>query len=256
MPHLPSRITVVGATAVTAIIALGVGTAFAASGSSTTTGAAAATTRNGSHAKDPKIPQDATLQQIQAAAATAISKRVSSLNTAIAKVDKTADLGSDQATLLGTLRSDETGLTQLGQTIAGDNTLPTAKTDYKEIFSDYRVYALVLPVTRQVVVDDRIINTAGARLTKVAARIAAHETPADQTEVQALLTDLANQVSAATAAVKGQPATLEGYTPADWNANHQLLNTARSATKTAVADLVKARSDAKQAAADEGLKVR
>jgi hypothetical protein len=246
----------VGATAVVAVIGIGVGTAFAATGSSGTTSSAAATTQTGGRAKEAKLSRHATLQEIQATAATDISNRVDLLNAAIAKVEKATDLGGDQATVLATLRSDETALSQLGHTIAGDGTMQTAKTDYKQIFSDYRVYALVLPVIRQVVVDDRIINTAGPRLTKVAARIAAKETPADQAEVQALLTDLANQVSAATAAVKGQPATLEGYTVADWNANHQLLAPARSATKTAVADLLKARSDAKQAAADVGLKAR
>ena len=61
-----------------------------------------------------KLPQGATLAQIQAAATTAIKARVGSLNSAVAGVQKRTDLGPDQAVLLHSLQADLTGLQQLG----------------------------------------------------------------------------------------------------------------------------------------------
>lgn len=104
-----------------------------------------------------------------------------------------------------------------------------------------------------VVVDDSGAVTAGPRLTKVAAAIASKESPANQAQAQPLLADLATQVASATAATKGLPATLEAHTPAQLNANKHLLDQARNSTRTAVGDLVKARSDARQAASAVGL---
>lgn len=200
-----------------------------------------------------KLPPNPTLQQIQAAAATDISNRVTSLNAAVAKVQKATDLGTDQAPLLHTLQTDVPALQQLGQKIAADTAVQAAQADYEQIFTTYRVYLVALPVTRLVLVDDRATATAGPRLTKVEARIATKETPANQAQVQPLLADLATQVSSATSATKGLPATLEGYTPAQFNTNKHPLDQARNGTKSAVGALTKARSDAKQAGSDVGL---
>lgn len=196
------------------------------------------------------LPANATLQQIQAAATTAVNARVGALNDAIGKVQKATYLGSDQAALLHTCQADVPGLQQLGQKIAADTTAPTARADYERIFTDYRVFVLVLPVSHLVAAIDRIDNTVDPRLTTTAGKISSRVTPADQAQIQPLLTDLTNQVSTAKSATAGLPATLEGYTPAQWNTNHALLADAKGKLQTAKGAVTKARADAKQAAAD------
>lgn len=237
--HRPRRLALT-ATAVLATVGLGAGTASAATG--------------GKQHHNAPLARDATLPQIQAAAKTDVSNRVNDLATAISTVQKATDLGGDQAGLLSSLQGEVSGLQQLEQKIAGDTDTTTARADYEGIFTQYRVYLLELPRTRLVMADDRITNAAGPRLTKVASRIQAKETPANQAQAAPLLADLTTQVSHGTGAVNGQVATLQAATPAAWDANHGVLAPERSATKTAVADLKKAASDAKQAAADVGLR--
>jgi len=249
MRHTRFLFTSAAVTAIAATAGLGAGSAFAsttpASSSSGSATPAAATTT-----PDVKLPKNPTLPQLQAAAATDISNRVAVLDAAVAKLQAATDLGGDQATLIHNFQSDISGLQQLGTNIAADTTVPAAKAGYTQIFTNFRIYALALPAARLVATDDRIVNTAGPALTKRAALVAARETPANQAEVQPLLADLATQVTAANTALDGQTAALIGYTPADWNANHTLLVAPRGATKTATADLVKARHDLKQAVAD------
>lgn len=253
MRHSPIRSTAAAAAVVVAAAGIGTGAAFAAGASTTPSAPTTPAPHQGGHGHTVKLPPNATLQQIQAAAATDVSNQVTSLNAAITRVQKATDLGGDQATLLHMLQPDVPALQQLGQKIAADTTVPAARADHEQIFTNYRVYGLALPVTRLVIVADRADATAGPRLTKVAARIAAKETPANQAQVQPLLADLATQVGSATSATKGLPSTLEGYTPQRFNADKHLLDQAKGETKTAVGALMRARSDARQAAADVGL---
>jgi hypothetical protein len=232
-------LTSVAATTVAATAGLTLGSAFAST-SPTTTPAATAPAA----AKDVKLPKNPTLAQVQAAAATDIANRVTALKTAVAKVQAATDLGGDQATLVSNLQRNITGLDQLGTSIAGATNLQAAETGYKQMFTNFRIYALVIPATRLAAADDRLLNTTGPALTKRAARLAAKEASASQP----LLADLSTQVTAANTALAGQPVALIAFTPAEWNANHQLLAASRADTKTAIADLRKARADAKQAA--------
>ncbi len=253
MRHSPLRTTAAAAAIVVAAAGIGTGAAFAAAANTTPSAPTAPAPQKSGHGTTVKLPPNPTLQQIQAAAATDVSNQVTALNAAITRVQKATDLGGDQGALLHTLQPDVPALQQLGQKIAADTTVAAAHTDFERIFTGYRVYGLALPVTRLVVVADRASATAGPRLTKIAAKIATKLTPANQAQVQPLLADLATQVGSATSATKGLPATLERYTPAQFNANKHLLDQARSSTKTAVGDLIKARSDARQAATDVGL---
>jgi hypothetical protein len=241
-----SLVLTTAVTAAAAAVAVGLGA----------NSALGAPTSSHSSPDDVQLPQNATLQQIQAAAVTAVSNRVNALNTAIGKVQGATNLGTDQAELLSTLQADIPALQQLGERIAADSTTQAALGDYADIATMYRVYDLVLPVTRLVVASDQVTNVRGPRLTSVAAKIAAKQTSSNQAHVAPLLADLSAKVGAATTAVRGLPATLEGYTPAQSVANGSLLSSAQSALKTALGDLKSARSDAKQAASELGLKAK
>jgi hypothetical protein len=238
--RLPIRMTLV-ATAAVATVGLAAGGAVAyAAGSPAPTKASVSA----------KLPKGAPLAQIQAAAATAINARISSLNAAIADVQKRTDLGGDQAVLLHSLQADVSGLTQLGVKIAADTDQAAARTDYHQVATNFLVYSLTLPVTHLVSASDRINNTVAPRLTAGAAKIAAKLTPADQATVQPLLTDLTNQVAKAETAIKGLPSSLEAYTPSQLQANHDLLKPARTSLAAAKTAITQARHDAKQVAAD------
>lgn len=188
----------------------------------------------------------ATLAGIKAKATTEITDRVNALNAAIGKVNAAKGLGSSQGALASHLGADISPLQQLNQTIQGDGTVQQAAHDFGTIFSDYRVYALVLPATRIAAAADDATTTAIPHFTAVAAKAQAHVTPTNQAVLQPLIDDLNSQIGAATTATNGLAAAVLADTPAQWNGNHGLLDTAKSSERTAAVALKKARSDVQQ----------
>jgi hypothetical protein len=198
-------------------------------------------------AATPAAPQR--LSGIQAKAAAAISLRVNDLNAAIAKVNADQRLGSDNAALAAYLQGQIAPLQALGQKIAGDTLESTAATDYATIFTNFRVLALVLPAARIAGAADQIDVTTVPKLTALAAKAALHVTPSNQATLQPLINDLHAQTTAAGNATAGVVASVLAYTPAEWNANHDLLASGHSAVQSAENDVTKARADLKQIAA-------
>ncbi|HET9689959.1 MAG TPA: hypothetical protein VFP61_02315, partial [Acidimicrobiales bacterium] len=172
MRTLPAALT--GLTAAAAALGLAAGPAFAADSPAANP-----------PANTPAAP--ATLPAIQAKAASAVSVRVDALQKAAQRVQAAAWLGADQATLLATLQGDVPELQALGQKIAADTDAATAKADYEAIFSQYRVFWLVLPSARLVSTADRITADAGPRAATAIQQLEAHETTADQAQVAPLL---------------------------------------------------------------------
>jgi hypothetical protein len=192
----------------------------------------------------------ATLSGVQAKAAAAITVRINDLNAGISKVNGATDLGSGASALAAYLGSDIAPLQALGQKIAADTTVAQAEADAATIFTDYRVLALVLPAARLGGDADRITATTLPKLTSDSAQAAARVDPANQAVLEPLITDLNAQISAATNSTSGLAATVLGYTPAQWNGNHDLLSTARASDSSANGDIAKARSDLKQIRSD------
>jgi hypothetical protein len=213
-------------------------------------GAAGAASMPGSSGDSGSSAVPATLAGVKAKATTDITHRVNALNQAIARVDAAKDLGSTQGTLASYLGTDIAPLQQLDQTIQNDATVQQAAHDFGTIFSDYRVYVLVLPATRIAAVADDATTTAIPKLTADASKAQAHVTPANQAELQPLLDDLNSQIGAATSATNGLAATVLAFAPIQWNDNHGLLATATSSAQTTAAALKKARSDVQQIAQD------
>jgi hypothetical protein len=239
-----NRITKVTAGLATSAVALlGVsGTALAA------TSPAPAVSPAPSHA-----PQ--TLAAIKAQAATDIARRLASLSVAINDVtNSTAISAADKTTLLATLNADVTGLTALGTTIAGDTTVQQAVTDFKTIFTGFRVYALALPQVHFAAAADTITMSVLPKLTdaqsKLAALLAGVDSGKDTPAVQALMTDLGNQITAITSETSGLSATVLAYTPAEYDANHALLSPARASLAISRNDSRTARNDIATVVAD------
>jgi hypothetical protein len=185
------------------------------------------------------------LQAIKDAAHAAITARVASLNTAIGVVNQSTVMGSDQAARRDLMQSDISGLQQLDATIQADTTAPQARSDANKVFTDYRVYALVIPATHQIRAADEITSVAVPKLNSAASTLQGVITQQGRTDLQPTLDDLKAQVASAQQDTNGLAAQLESFTPAQWNANHALLTPSRTSLENARAALRKARQDAK-----------
>jgi len=190
------------------------------------------------------------LSAIQAKAAAAISLRVNDLNAAVIKVNDSKDLGTDASALAAYLQADIAPLQALGQKIAGDTSPSTALADAATIFTNYRVLVLALPAARLAGTSDGIDITTVPNLTALSAKAASRVNPSNAATVQPLINDLNAQISAATANTSGVAATVLGYSPASWNANHSLLASPVSSVQSAKSDISKARNDVKQLRSD------
>jgi hypothetical protein len=190
-----------------------------------------------------------TLAEIQASAKVKTDARTASLNKAISKITAAKGISADdRSTILATLNADLAGMTTVEAKIAGDTDATTAATDYKTIFTTYRVYAVAIPQSRFAATADRLVSTTIPRLTDAHDKLAAKLAADPSTSTPALVADLADmstQLSAASSGVDGVAAGSLAVTPAAYNSNHDVLEPDRSAVKNALAAVKKAASDAK-----------
>jgi hypothetical protein len=191
-----------------------------------------------------------TLSGIQAKASAALSLRVGDLNAAISKVNGDDRLGSASGALAAYLEADVAPLQALGQKIAGDTTEAAAAADYSTIFTNFRVLALVLPAGHLGGSSDGLQVTTIPKLAALATKVASRVTTTNASVLQPLIDDLNLQITTASNNTSGVTATVLAYTPAQWNANHDLLVPARRSIQAAQVDIDKAHADLKQIDAD------
>lgn len=195
----------------------------------------------------PTVDRHSTLAQIQAAASTATSDRITKLKAAITKVDANTSLTSnDRTTVLATFNADIKAMGDLESKIAADTTVDTALADYRSIFTSYRVYAVAIPQAFEAAGADRLTGTAIPKLQsahdKLAADLAAHPTKWTDA-MKAQLNDMQSKISDASSHANGLAARALAVTPAQYNADKTVVTGLRADLKTAV-------SDTKAAAAD------
>jgi hypothetical protein len=154
-----------------------------------------------------------------------------------------------RSSLTTIISSARAGLTDLKAQIASDTTAASLKPDCTSVVVDYRVFALRAPQVNLVIGSDAesavITKIEGLepRLSDAIAKAAAKGI--DVTAAQAAFADLQAKVADASGKVTGLGDTVIAYTPADYNADHTLLDAPRTAVKDARADLKAARDDAK-----------
>ena len=197
----------------------------------------------------PATPSDSSrlgIKALRAKCLAAIDVRLPALAAAKADVASNGHVTDDHRAAL-TTDIDET--TARLQTLAGeiraDTDLATLRDHCRSIFEDNRVFALVLPRTRLVVGADTA-SAAGARLSDVAGKLAdaiakAEAAGRDVTQAKADLDAMKAQIASAAAAAGSVPGAVLGLTPADWNANHDVLSPARQSLRVARTDLRVAR---------------
>ncbi len=200
-------------------------TASSAFASTTTTTTAAAT--------DSLPNWGKTLAEIQAQAAAAISIRLSALQAAIKTVQGDTFLGADATTLVNDMQSDITGLEALGTKIAADTTVAQAIADADLIFTEFRVYYVMLPVVHDVTKIDSFVNVDVPALSKDVTTLQGEENSSNQPFIGPLISGMQSEIQIATGATTGLVADLLAYTPAEWDSNHKLFSTAQTAIQTA-----------------------
>jgi len=164
------------------------------------------------------------LNKAKAYAAALILERLNSLQFAIKKVQGDGFLGSDGTTLVSDMQADITGLQTLGTTIAGETTLAEVEASTQLIFSEFRVYRLMLPVAGDVIVVDNAVNVKLPALTSSISLLQGAENSSNEAFLAPLIANMQSQSGIITGATTGLSAELLSYTPAEWNANHNLLN--------------------------------
>jgi hypothetical protein len=182
--------------------------------------------------------QQVQLQTIISRGTAEINRRLTVLASLTSKVSTTTKLtAADKTTLATELTTETSGLTQLKAGLSADTTVSAAKAAAQTIFTDYRVFALIVPKVYLVQTADQQ-QTVAAKLTALAIKLQAKvgtsaSVAAMTTEVQA-----ANTISSS---IESKVVVLQ---PSDYNTEHTILSGDRDQLKTAQADLKLALSDA------------
>ena len=186
------------------------------------------------------------IEALRARCLAAIEVRLPALAAARADIGGNGHVtGEHEAALTADVDATAARLHTLADEIKADTDLAALRDHCRSIFEDNRVFALVLPRTRLVVGADTATD-AGARLHDVAGKLGdaiAKEEAAgrDMSQAKTDLDAMKAQIASAVAAAGTVPGAVLGLTPADWNANHDVLQPARQSLRVARADLKVAR---------------
>jgi hypothetical protein len=201
----------------------------------------------------PARTPGAALASAKQACETAIDNRLQRISILQGLISSSKTVTSDHASTLGSqLTSAQNGLTALKTKIEGDTDATTLRADCRSIVDDYRIYVLVSPKVREVLVSDLETNIA-ARLTTIAGKIQSAIDDAkakgkDTTTAQSDLDQMKSAISAAESATGGVAASVIGLAPSDWPGAHTTLVDGRDALHTGRDDLRSARNDGWNAA--------
>ncbi len=195
--------------------------------------------------------QAARLANLHTLADNAISMRLTSLNNASTRVNGLVKLSSTQKTQFsGEITTDVNGLTSLKTKVDGDTDLPTLRTDYRTIFTTYRIYAEFLPQLHLLVASDTMDVTADKLsdlYTKLQSRVSNAGNPSNLTS---LLSDMQAKIADARTQYSNVQSQITSLTPQSWDndptGTTNMLKNARSEIKTGAGDLKAALADAKQ----------
>jgi hypothetical protein len=186
------------------------------------------------------------LEMLRAKCLAAIDIRLPALAAARSELAANGHVSDDhQAALTADIDETAARLRTLADEIKGDTDLATLRDHCRSIFEDNRVFALVLPRTRLVVGSDTA-GDAGAKLHDMAGKLGdaiAKEEAAgrDMSQAKADLDAMKAQIASGVAAAGTIPGAVLGLSPADWNADHDVLQPSRQQLRVARTDLKVAR---------------
>ncbi|MGC8626670.1 MAG: hypothetical protein ACP5VR_03780 [Acidimicrobiales bacterium] len=169
------------------------------------------------------LAQPGSLASVQARSANLISRRVASLQAAIKVLSSVNFLGTDGTALVNEMQGDINGLEALGTTISAATTVQQAEADQALIFTQFRVYRLVLPVAHDVRLADQVANVDVPAINQGLSSLQALGGTPSGAVIEAYVASGQAQVQVALNAVAGLSAKLLAYTPAELNADNSLL---------------------------------
>ena len=192
-----------------------------------------------------------TLEDLRTRCLAAIDVRLPALTAA-----KTALSGNDhltddhEAVLVADLDGTAARLRELAGQIKADTDLAALRGHCRSIFEDNRVFALVLPRVRLVAGADTSTDAA-TKLGDIATRLAdaiarAEDAGQDVSQAKLDLDLMKAHIASGTASAGTVPGAVLSLTPADWNADHEVLTPARQSLRSARADLKVARDLARK----------
>ena len=186
------------------------------------------------------------IEDLRARCIAAIDVRLPALAAARTAVSDNQHVTDDhQAAVTADIDETAARLRVLADLIKADTALATMKEHCRSIFEDNRVFALVLPRARLVVGADTATD-AGAKLGDLAARLAdaiaaAESAGRDVAQAKLDLHMMKAAIASGVASAGSVAPAVLGLTPADWNADHEVLIPARQSLRSARADLKVAR---------------
>ncbi len=179
-----------------------------------------------------------------------VDRRLKTLNTLSIKITGAKKLSSANKTALNDeVRTEISGLNDLKQKLDADTDLATAQADAQDIFSGYRVYALIVPKVQLVKTADDL-QTAADRLTALSSKLqtridTAKKQGKDVASLQSTLNDMIAKTKDARTISSAVELNIINLQPGDYNSNRSIMSDNRNTLKTAQSDIKAATADAR-----------
>lgn len=190
------------------------------------------------------------LQCVQAVGNADIDKRIVSLNTLIEKAQDNKHLLAGQITpIVNDANANIHGLRTLRSTLDGETVIANARQDVKNIFVQYRIYAVVLPRDYHEIYADHMTNihdtfVANEGLIETIIQNKANK-GINVTQAQQQYQDLVAKVNDAGTQLNSTQTLFSQLVPANYPGTNQTLVTIRANLKQARTDLQGAYQDLK-----------
>ena len=189
----------------------------------------------------PRRPEPARLDDVKRRCIAQIDRRLAALDQRQRELGTARHLTAEhKAALDADINATRDGLKAVAAQIREESDPVALRRECESIWTSFRVFALVLPRTRLVTTADAEVF-AVSRLTDVAARLEAAGASGDDLDA------MKAKIASASTAASGVAPSILPLTPADWNANREVLTPARNSVRSARADL--------KAAAELGRKI-
>ncbi len=190
----------------------------------------------------------ARLACIDQRASQAVSAREAALQKMTSDVNDSADItSSDNATLLGQLSADASGLQTLLGTIDADTTVAKALADTETIVTGYRVFLLEQPKVHLLIAADTettIESNLQSKLPSIQTAINnSSASAAQKAAAQTAFNDCTTQLAAAQSASAGIVSDVITLLPSGYPGNQPTLVSARDSAQTVRSDLGKCKTD-------------
>jgi Zn-dependent M32 family carboxypeptidase len=196
--------------------------------------------------------QDVNLQAIITRADELATNRITSLNTLLARVQNDNRLSESEKTSLTTeIKNDITGLTNLKAKIDADTDVETARTDAKQIVTNYYIYTVFEPKMRLLITLNNlqtVTKNTQLLVPEIQKLVATYKTQGkDVSQLETLLANVSTQLTTISTAIATDITKVEGVSTADKSTAQTTFTAVRQdIEQTIKADFAKLRSDLEQ----------